>query len=122
MKISNSELQVMSILWDESPLTVGQVIERAQDDTDWHPNTIKTILSRLVDKDAVSKLKDGKRFFYAPLLARSGVMTSQSEQLLHKFFNGKMAPLVAHFANQKKLTKNDIEEIEAILNSIKKSK
>ncbi len=122
MKVSNSELQVMSILWEESPLTVGQVIERAQEETDWHPNTVKTILTRLVEKEAVSKTRDGKRYFYAPLLARTGVMTSQSEQLLDKFFNGRMAPLVAHFADQKKLSRKDIKEIEAILESLKKSK
>ena len=112
----------MSVLWRESPLTVGQIIERAQDGSDWHPNTIKTLLSRLTEKGAVSRKKDGKRFFYVPAVKRSEIVTSESVQFLNQFFDGKMAPLVAHFADQKKLTKQDIEEIEQIINSIKRSK
>ena len=65
MKISDSELILLNILWLESPLTVGQVIQRVQEKTDWHANTIKTLLSRLLKKQAVNRHKDGKRFFYS---------------------------------------------------------
>lgn len=119
MKISDSELQVIDILWQESPLTVGQIIERTQAHCDWHANTIKTILSRLCDKQAVSREKDGKRFFYSAAVAREEVVSKEADGFLDQFFNGRMAPLVAHFANRKKLTKQEIEEIEKILHELK---
>ena len=61
MNISNSEQQLLDILWQESPLTVGQDIERVQASTDWHANTIKTMLTRLSKKGAVVRSKDGGR-------------------------------------------------------------
>lgn len=122
MKISKSELTVLEILWTEHPLTVGQVIERLQQSTSWHENTIKTLLTRLIQKEALGRYKDGRRFFYKPLITRDAHLTQASEGFLEQFFNGEMAPLVAHFAERKKLSAEDIQEIETILNTLKESK
>jgi predicted transcriptional regulator len=119
MNLSKSEQHVLEVLWSEQPLTVGQVIERVQMRTDWHENTIKTLLTRLVEKKAVVRRKDGGRFFYRPLVSRDAIMTKESEGLLKRFFDGQMAPLVAHFADRRKLSKDDVEAIEKILAEIK---
>ncbi len=119
MNLSKSELQVLSILWDDQPLTVGQIIERVQMNTDWHDNTIKTLLTRLTEKGAVDRYKDGRRFFYVPVTQREDVIEDQTKGLLSRFFGGRMAPLVAHFAEQKKLSKKDIRELEEILERLK---
>jgi BlaI family transcriptional regulator, penicillinase repressor len=47
------------------------------------------------------------------------MLTAESEHLLKRFFDGQIAPLVAHFAERKKLSKRDVEEIERILDSLK---
>ena len=70
MELSKSEQRVLDVLWSESPLTVGQVIERLKKGSGWHENTIKTLLTRLVQKKAVARRKDGGRFFYRPLVSR----------------------------------------------------
>ncbi|PCI75622.1 MAG: BlaI/MecI/CopY family transcriptional regulator [SAR86 cluster bacterium] len=119
MKISNSEFQIMSVLWTEAPQTVGQIIGRVQKDSKWHPNTIKTMLIRLVQKGAVTREKDGKRYFYKPMLTRGNYVSAESDDFLDFLFSGRMGPLVAHFAERKKLSKQDIDEIEKILNLIK---
>jgi len=110
---------VLDVLWSENPLTVGQVIERLQKGSDWHENTIKTLLTRLVQKKAVARRKDGGRFFYRPLVSRDAILTKESEGLLKRFFDGQMAPLVAHFADKRKLSKRDIEAIEKVLAELK---
>jgi predicted transcriptional regulator len=119
MNLSKSEQQVLEVLWSEQPLTVGQVIERVQARTEWHENTIKTLLTRLVDKKAAVRRKDGGRFFNRPQVSRDAMLTKESEGLLKRFFDGQMAPLVAHFADRRKLSKSDIEAIEKILADIK---
>jgi predicted transcriptional regulator len=119
MELSKSEQRVIDVLWSEQPLTVGQIIERLQAHTDWHANTIKTLLTRLVEKKAVARRKDGGRFFYRPLVTREAMLTKESEGLLKRFFDGQMAPLVAHFADRRKLSKRDIEEIEKVLAELK---
>ena len=118
MTISQSEQAVMETLWRESPLTVGQIIERLQVDHSWHENTIKTMLSRLADKQCVSRYRDGKRYFYEPAISRESVISDQAAGLLSRFFSGKVAPMVAHFAQNKRLTAKDIAEIRAILDEI----
>ncbi|MEX0619480.1 MAG: BlaI/MecI/CopY family transcriptional regulator [Pseudohongiellaceae bacterium] len=122
MQVTNPEIQVLDVLWNESPLTVGQIIERVQADSDWHHNTIKTILTRLVKKNAVQRKKDGGQYFYWPELSREAFLSSRSDGFLDQFFNGRMAPLLAHFAERKKLTRKDINEIEQVLESLKKRK
>ena len=119
MNITKSEQQILETLWNESPLTVGQIIERIQLNTDWHENTIKTLLTRLTEKGAVDRYKDGRRFFYKALISKEEVLTKESEGFLKQFFGGRMAPLVAHFADKKKLSKRDIKEIEDILKKLK---
>ena len=119
MNISNAEFTVLDVLWDDNPLTVGQIIERVQAQNDWHENTIKTLLTRLLQKEALRRYKDGKRFFYEPLVSRDAILMDESKGFLSRFFNGRVAPLVAHFADNKKLSKKDIAEIEAILKKMK---
>ena len=119
LTLSKAELRVLEALWEEQPLTVGQVIERLRKQTDWHENTVKTLLTRLLDKKAVARRKDGGRFFYRPLVAREAVLEGESDRLLNRFFDGRLAPLIAHFADKRKLSKTDIEQIEQILADIK---
>ena len=121
MAISNAELELMKSLWAQQPLTVGQIIERVKQSNDWHDNTIKTMLNRLVKKEFVTRHRDGGRFFYSPIVAQTDYLTHESEGLLKKFFEGKMGALIAHFAEQDKLSKKDVAEIEAILEQMKAS-
>lgn len=119
MKIANSELYVLEVLWAESPLTVGQVVERVKAQMDWHDNTVKTLLGRLHRKQAVERYRDGGRYFYRPAIEKRQVITSEAEGLLERFFGGRMHHLIAHFADQQRLSAKDIEEMEAILERLK---
>ena len=119
MKVANSELSILQTLWREQPLTIGQIITRLQRQTDWHENTIKTLVSRLHKKGLVSRVKDGRQFFYSPAIEEHQVIQEASNGFLKRFFDGKLSPLVAHFAEQKQISADDIEEIEAILERMK---
>ena len=120
MNIAESELTVISTLWKQSPLTIGQIIERVQQNTDWHDNTIKTLVSRLLKKNHISRVKDGRQFFYSPVTQQETVAIKESNQLLERFFKGKISPLMAHFAENKDITQQDLSEIEAIIQDMKK--
>ncbi|WP_444917309.1 BlaI/MecI/CopY family transcriptional regulator [Microbulbifer sp. JMSA003] len=120
MVISASEQVILEVLWRDHPLTVGQIIERVQETSDWHPNTIKTMLSRLVTKGTLERSKDGKRYFYSPAISRDEVVDEETNGLLSRFFNGKMAPLLAHFAQHKKISTQELKEIEEVLDKLKK--
>jgi BlaI family penicillinase repressor len=119
MKVANSELSVLQVLWHQQPLTIGQIISRIQQQTDWHENTIKTLVSRLHKKGLVTRVKDGRQFFYSPAIEEHQVIQEASSGFLQRFFDGKLSPLIAHFADQQQISADDIKEIEAILERMK---
>ena len=64
-KISEAELEVMKVVWDKKSATSLDIIEEVSKQTDWSKNTIKTLISRLVDKEALKVIKDkGNLYIY----------------------------------------------------------
>jgi BlaI family transcriptional regulator, penicillinase repressor len=114
-RISEAELAIMEALWSEAPLTATDVAARVANDREWSLTTVKTLLSRLVSKKAVSHNVDGRRFLYSPLVERSAYVSGESRRLVDRFFGGKLMPLVAHLAEHEKLSADDIVEIQRLL-------
>lgn len=116
--ISDAEAQVMEILWREQPLSADEVAARLAGlpgAPDWQLSTIKTLLGRLMAKQAVAAHKDGRRFLYRPVLQRADWVAQQSGSLLDRLFGGQLAPLVAQFSSQRKLTAEDRAALAKIL-------
>jgi predicted transcriptional regulator len=118
-RISDAELAIMEVLWEEAPLTATDVSSRVASRRDWSLATVKTLLSRLVSKQAVGHHLDGRRFLYAPLVERETYVAGESRRLVDRFFGGKLMPLVAHLAGQEKLSDDEIAEIERMLREMK---
>jgi predicted transcriptional regulator len=118
-RISEAEQAVMEALWQRSPLTAQEVCERVCGPRGWSLNTVKTLLSRLVTKQAVTTEPDGKRFLYTPNMARADYLGTESRRLVDRLFGGRAAPLFAHLAQSEALTDEDIAEIEALLKELK---
>lgn len=117
--ISQAELSVMEVLWDESPLPASDIAEVLTTQKSWNIKTIKTLLSRLVDKQALSTTKDGRRYLYAPLIRREAYAAKAARTLSDRLFGGRAAPLVAHLAEGRGLSDEDIAELEMILAELK---
>jgi BlaI family penicillinase repressor len=118
-RISDAELAIMEILWEQAPLTATGVAARVLADRDWSLATVKTLLSRLLAKAAVEYRTDGRRFLYSPLVEREDYVAGESKRLVDRLFGGKFMPLVAHLAEQEKLSETDISEIEKLLREMK---
>lgn len=118
-QISEAEHAVMEALWVQSPLTATEVCEAVCETRDWSLATVKTLLSRLVAKDAVHTEPDGRRFLYTPAIARDEYLGTESRRLVDRLFGGRAASLVAHLAEQEALTPRDIAEIEALLKELR---
>ncbi len=118
MAISEAESVVMEVLWESAPRASDEIIAALQSRVDWAEPTIKTLLNRLLNKGAIRARKDGRRYLYSPVLTRQQWVTEQSTGLLDRLFGGKVAPLVAHFSQHRKLGKNDIAELRRLLEDI----
>ena len=118
-KISDAEYAVMAVLWERAPLTAADVAERVAEERDWTLQTVKTLLSRLMAKDAIAADQDGRRFLYRPLIAREDYVAGESGRLIDRLFGGRISPLVAQLAQQDQLSPDDIAELEALLREVK---
>lgn len=118
-RISEAEAAVMMVLWERSPLTAQDVLERVPAERGWSANTVKTLLARLVGKKVVAHEADGRRYLYRPLVARDDYVAGESRRLIDRLFAGRVTPLVAHLVERKVLDADEIAEIEALLKELK---
>ncbi len=118
-RISDAELDLMEALWAAGePLTSADVAERLEA-RGWSLATIKTMLSRLVTKGAISHRLDGRRFLYSPAIEREAYVGSESKKFVERLFGGRLSPLVARLAEEDALDARDIAEIEKLLKELK---
>lgn len=114
-QISDAEWEVMKVLWSNSPRTANEVIEALEDHTDWKPKTIRTLLNRLVQKQAVTYSQDGKVYAYSPLVSEDECVKSETESFLKRIYGGALKPLLVNFLKEEKLSPEDIKELRTIL-------
>ena len=115
IEISKAEFEVLEVLWQQSPVDAQQVIAVLNEDKSWHDKTVKTLLNRLVKKEAVGYEKEQRKYLYYPLIARDEYTSKESSSFIERMFRGKIAPLVAGFASKNDLKKEDVEALKSII-------
>ena len=121
-RLSEAEWDVMEVLWSAGqPLTATDIDEAlSKGDRDWSLATVKSLLSRLLAKQAVAPAKDGRRFLYSPAIEREPYVADESRRFVGRLFGGKLSPLFAQLAEGEKLGDDDIAAIEALLKELRK--
>jgi predicted transcriptional regulator len=118
--ISDAESQVMEVLWQASkPLPADEVAAALAPAHAWQESTVKTMLNRLLNKGALSAQKDGRRYLYSPALPREQWITTESTGLVERLFGGRIAPLVAAFGKQHKLSREDLDELSRLVEEMR---
>jgi BlaI family penicillinase repressor len=118
-RIGEAEYAVMTVLWDEAPLTAAEVAERVPQERGWSITTVKTMLSRLLAKGVLAHEEQGRRYLYRPAVTRDDYAAQESGRLIDRLFGGSVSPLVAQLARRDRLSDQDIAEIEALLKALK---
>jgi BlaI family penicillinase repressor len=113
--ISEAESVVMEVLWRHGSMRSEDVVENLTGLQRWREATIKTLLNRLLNKGAIRAKKEGRRYLYSPVLTRDDWLSRESKGLLDRLFDGRVAPLVAHFGRHGKLSKRDIAELKRMI-------
>jgi predicted transcriptional regulator len=115
MHITAAESQIMDALWRRGPLTADELIEDPGKLQEWGGATVKTLINRLLKKNALKSERAEGRVRYAPLLARADYVQSESQGLLDRLFEGSLTPLVAHFAERRKLKPEEVKRLKKLL-------
>ncbi len=118
MQISHSEKLIMDCLWRSSPQSASQIIKRLDNKLDWHDKTVKTLLNRLLKKEAVGFEKKGREYLYYPVLVESDYIENATDSFVNRVFNGSVSSLVAAFAKKEKLSQHELSELKQLIMEI----
>ncbi|MFJ7980596.1 penicillinase repressor BlaI [Lysinibacillus xylanilyticus] len=118
--ISESEWEIMNVLWDKAPQTANDIILSLQERTDWKPKTIRTLLDRLVQKNVVGVNKDLRVYTFYPLYIQEECQRAETESFIKRIYGGTLKSMLAQFIQEDTLSNDDINELRLILD--KKSK
>lgn len=114
--ISESEWSVMEALWDSSPRTASDVAKALKGKTGWAENTVRTLLTRLVEKGALKISGEaGSPKLYSPAVKREACVKAESESFLERIFQGAAKPLLVHFTKNARLTPEEVKELKKLL-------
>lgn len=114
--ISESEWEIMNVLWDKAPQTANDIILSLQESTDWKPKTIRTLLDRLVQKDVVGVNKDQRVYTFYPLYSQEECQRAETESFIKRIYGGTMKSMLVQFIHEDTLSDDDINELRTILN------
>lgn len=113
-KISDSELEVMKVLWQAGDaLPVNVIRETLQKARGWEATTVKTLIGRLAAKGVIRQEKR-KVFYYSPLITEAEYRAWVTDNLIRKLYNGSAKKLVAALVQSEGLTQADVEELRAL--------
>lgn len=120
--ISESEWEIMNVLWDKAPQTANDIILSLQESTDWKPKTIRTLLDRLVQKDVVGVNKNLRVYTFYPLYTQKECQRAETESFIKRIYGGALKSMFVHFIQEDTLSDEDINELRFILDKKPKKK
>lgn len=118
-QISESEWKVMQALWEHGSMYLKELIEILQPETGWNGNTIRTLVVRLVEKQAVSAEKSGRNYCYSAIATEQDCVMQETERFIHRVFGDSPARMFAALSSGGKLTSRDVAEIEAMIAALR---
>lgn len=122
MKLTEPEWIIMNALWDGHPAKARDVAQRLPEGIGWAYTTVKTMLDRLVEKNAVKKSKQGHTGLYEPLLSRRQARSTAVRMMLNQAFDGAFGPMMHFLVKDEKLSSKDRKELINILSGRGKAK
>ena len=114
ISIGDAELEIMKVIWKSKEPITSLDIGKEVEDKGWKKTTIATFLTRLVEKGALSADKQGKLYYYSPLISEKEYRKSQTKNLISSLYNGSVKDFAVSFFEEQKLSDRDIQELKAI--------
>ena len=121
MQISDAEWQVMKIIWMQGEQTSTDLIRVLAERFDWSKSTIQTLLARLVEKECLTRKKEGKFFVYSALLTLDQSRDLLVQDIKDKVCSRRIKNLLADLIMECDFTQADLEDLEAVISEKKSS-
>lgn len=114
-KISDGEYEIMKIIWKNNPIKSQKIVSEVAMYNDWSDKTIKTMINRLLKKEALGYKKDGKAYLYYPLIKEIDYKKMENQSFLKRVYNGSINAMFVHFIKDMKLSPQEIDELKNLL-------
>ena len=121
MQISDAEWQVMKIIWMQGEQTSSDLIRVLAERFDWSKSTVQTLLARLVEKECLTRKKEGKFFVYSALLTLDQSRDLLVQDIKDKVCSRRIKNLLADLIDECDFTLADLEDLEAVISKKKSS-
>ncbi|MGK5509944.1 BlaI/MecI/CopY family transcriptional regulator [Brevibacillus formosus] len=121
-RISDSEWEIMKVIWKQNPITAEQIAAQLPTDIDWSDQTVRTFLNRLLKKKAIRFERSGRSYLYYPLVSEKDCVKAESKSFLNRVFGGASKLMVTNFLEEVDWSKKEIEQLQKILEEKKEEK
>lgn len=111
-KLAPAEWEVMKVLWGHGPLAARDVFARLPPGHDWAYKTVKTLLSRLVAKEALHYDQIGNSYLYRPVLDRTKATRQEVRSVLSRLMSEAFSPVLAQFIEEAELSDEEIKRLK----------
>lgn len=115
LKIGSAEARFADIIWEKEPITSGQLAKIGATDFNWKKTTSHTVIKRLCER-GLFKNEGGT---VTSLISREDYYARHSEQYIEETFGGSLPAFLAAFGSRKKLSEQEIDELEKIIESMR---
>lgn len=119
MAISNTELEVLKVLWDGGPGAVREVQERLeQAGRSWAYTTVQTLLGRLQARSFVTVEPAGRVHIFHPAITRDELLRDELDTLADRICDGATSPLVLSLVDGRKFSRSEIQAFRELIDRL----
>lgn len=116
IKLYDSELKVMEVLWKEGDTTAKQIAETLKEQVGWSKTTTYTLIKRCIDKGAIERIEPN--FICHPLVTIEQARELETTELINKMYNGAADQLVASILSNKSLSQEEIKKLKQLVRDL----
>ncbi len=113
IKLFDSELKVMEVLWREGDLPAGQLAKILKEEIGWNRNTTYTVVKKCIEKGAAERREPN--FVCSAAISKEQVQNYETQELIGKMFDGSKEKFFAAFLDGKKLSKEEIQNLKQMV-------
>ena len=114
-KIFESEYRFCEILWEHEPVTSSELVRLCNEALEWKKSTTYTVIRRLSERGVVKS----EGAVVTSLISREDVQSAESAEVVERTFSGSLPSFIAAFARKKNLSKQEVDEIQKIIDTYK---
>ncbi len=117
MKLFDSELKVMDVLWRMGDCTAKQISDILKEETGWNMNTTYTVIKKCVTKEAI--LRTEPNFLCHALVTKEEIQAEETEELIGKLFDGSLDLLFASLLSSRRVSAEQIQRLKEIVEEMR---